>query len=133
MNACLGRNLSRPFLKPFSLSRYECLRQVDVRLIHMPVRSSEKRALEDVSRGDHAVPGWPDLAAGSRQGPGEIAVLKQNLDLTPMYPAHIVGCGGDILHDLRPTIDDRNDVFEVVAREDVTTPHASETLPAWSR
>src|SRR6188472_1969671 len=53
------------------------------------------------------------------KGFGEVPIVKQCPDLGADVCPYVVRRGGDITHNLRAAIDDRDDVLEVMARDDV--------------
>jgi hypothetical protein len=64
---------------------------------------------------------------------GEIALIEQCSDFRGDVAAHFGIRGNDIVHDLSPTIDDGDNVLEVVARPDVIATAAMKRFQPWLR
>jgi len=82
-------------------------------------RLTEWRAGEVGPRGDRAEPGSPVGQQKACQCLGEIGVFKQRSNLRGDVAAHFGVRGSNVVRYLRPPIDYRDDVFQVVACPDV--------------
>jgi hypothetical protein len=71
----------------------------------------------------------------ARERLDEVPIVEECANLCGNVVAHAVRRCGDIANNLSATVDDRDDVFEIVAREDVpaTAPRNASSLVAMNR
>jgi hypothetical protein len=70
-------------------------------------------------QGASVAPDWPDPEEEASKRIGEGPIVEQHPNLGANVCPHVVRRGVDITHNLRTAIDDGDDVFEVMARDDV--------------
>ena len=109
-----------------------------------PLRAQAVRVTQDMcsENGQRTKPTFKERASrltcriGEKEagkGLGEVPIVEQCPDLGANVCTHVVRRSGDITHNLRTAIDDRDDVLEVVARDDIITTASVKPLQFWWR